>query len=96
MEYLRDIFDGEVVAEVNEEGYVVIGETPFSPADLLRLDETAYEAGYEAWLENDWLVRQAFKLDEILAYGSNQNRFRELRASVNRPHGRRDGRSSQR
>ena len=82
MKYLRDIFDGEVVAEVNEEGYVVIGETPFSPADLLRLDATAYEAGYKAWLANDWLVRQEYKLDEILAHGSNANRFRELCAAV--------------
>ncbi len=61
---------------------MVIGETPFSPADLLRLDKTAYEAGYKAWLDNDWLVRQASKLDEILVYGSNRNRFKELCAAV--------------
>lgn len=66
------------------DGDVYIGETAFEPVDVLRGDPTAYEAEYNAWIDEVWLPEQRERRAEILTVGANASRYEDLCAAMQR------------
>lgn len=86
MDFLRPIFDSEITfardkdghVHLDDDGNVRIGETPFSPVDVLKSDFTAYEEVFETWINNQWLPKQKASLEEIMKVHANRKRFIDL------------------
>lgn len=79
MEFLRDQFESDLIAEINDDGEVVIGGAEFTPTEILQeLDNLSYQSSFD-----DWLVEQKQKrlcrADEILNQYGNRNRFNQLK-----------------
>lgn len=90
MDFLRPLFDGEVVfaldddgnVRLDKDGSVSIGETPFSPLEILQADPTAYDEEFEAWVSKQWLPKQNERSEEILKVHANRKRFADLCATL--------------
>lgn len=77
MNYLRSLFESETAIVLDSEGNAVIGETPFSPMDILRTDDEAYNNEFNNWLSR-WQGEQQDKLEQILEIPGNRPRLTDL------------------
>src|SRR2546422_985555 len=78
MHHLRAMFEEQLEIRIEKDGSAMIGGTPFTPASILRSDQTAYETEFNAWLSDRWLPDQEERLDEILSQHGNHKRFNDL------------------
>lgn len=84
MEFLKEQFENELIAEIGGDGQVQIGGAEFSPTEILQeLDSQSYLSCFD-----DWLVEQKQKrldkADEILEQFGNRNRFNRLKEVFDR------------
>lgn len=81
MEFLKKIFDEQLVAEIADNGVVIIESSALTPSTILKeFNIDGYNFAFTTWAKNrkDGLLRKA---DEILALHDNQGRFRNLRVA---------------
>lgn len=78
MKFLQQEFEESIIATVDKAGIVFIGETPFAPTVILQTDPEAYDEEFNRWKSEEWFPKKQEKLNEILRYGSNQDRFDNL------------------
>lgn len=82
MDFLRHQFEEQLELEVTSTSEVKIGETTFTPVDILKADLVAYENEFIAWKDGIWLPRQDEVLDEILNVHANRKRFVEVTSAL--------------
>lgn len=86
MEFLKEQFESELVAEIDDEGRVLIGGAEFFPSEVLRaLDEQSYLSSFEDWLA-DQKQRRTSRAEAILDLHGNRDRFSSLKAAFDRNH----------
>lgn len=84
MEFLKDQFESELTAEIDEEGKVLVGGSEFTPTDILKeLDGQEYISCFEDWLEDQRETRKA-NAEEILNLYGNRDRFNRLKDAFGR------------
>lgn len=87
-EALRSFFEEQIEFRLQNgtpvEGSVFIGETEFLPVQTLRGDKDAYQAEFNAWLDEVWIPEQQDRRSQILKLHANAKRYAELRAAVAR------------
>ncbi len=84
MDVLRDIFEAQLRIDIDPEGNAVIGETKFSPVEILSADEEAYRDEQNKWLSGTWLPAQLELLETILKVRANRDRFADLCGAIER------------
>jgi SIR2-like domain len=78
MKFLEVEFEESLIAEIAEDGRVLVGTTAFEPTYILKSDSEAYGIEFARWKSEEWLPPKLEKLVEILAVGNNRNRFADL------------------
>jgi hypothetical protein len=80
MNVIRALFEEAVTAVINTDGKVEFpaGEAVFSPSDVLRTDRIAYQAEFRSWVYDTWLEGNRSRLETILKYNNNRQRFNDL------------------
>ena len=84
MEFMKEQFESELSAEIDDKGRVVIGGSEFTPTEILQeLDDQSYLSCFEDWL-GDQKQKRCSKADEILNQYGNRNRFNRLKEAFDR------------
>ncbi len=78
MKFLQAEFEQDLLAEIDDSGAIRIGESLFSPVDILSSDQEAYENELTLWRSEVWLPPKLEKLKKILELENNQHRFADL------------------
>jgi len=78
MDFLRGIFEKQIELHKDDDGNAVIGNTVFSPVEILRADEIAYKDEFSNWLSERGLPEQNEILEQTLNVRANQKRFDDL------------------
>ena len=84
MKFLQTEFEDQLLASIDDEGIINIGDLALSPAQYLAADPTAYRSQYTSWLYEDWYNQQDEILQELLTIHANEKRFSELCLALNR------------
>jgi len=81
---VETMFQESLQASINDRGNVEFGnsDAEFTPVSILKSDEIAYRAEYRAWLNDVWLAKNKYRLEEILPLHGNAKRFSDLCSSV--------------
>jgi hypothetical protein len=84
MEFLKEQFESELIAEVDDKGQVLIGGAEFTPTEILQeLDDQSYLSCFDDWLV-DQKQKRGSKADEILNQYGNRDRFNRLKEAFDR------------
>lgn len=84
MEFLKEQFKSDLIAEINDDGEVVIGGAKFTPTEILQeLDDQSYLSCFDDWLV-DQKQKRCSKADEILSQYGNRDRFNRLKEAFDR------------
>ena len=84
MDFLKEQFESELIAEINDDGQVLIGGAEFTPTDILQeLDDQSYLSCFDDWLI-DQKQKRLLKADEILSQYENRDRFNRLKEAFER------------
>jgi hypothetical protein len=87
-EALKSFFEEQIAFRLQDdtavEGSVYIGETEFLPVETLRDDKDAYQAEFNAWLDEMWIPEQLERRNQILTLHANAKRYADLRDAVAR------------
>ena len=85
---LRSFFEEQIEFRLEDgtalEGSIFIGETEFLPVETLRKDKDAYQAEFNAWLDERWIPEQRDRRNQILTLHGNAKRYADLCNSVAR------------
>jgi hypothetical protein len=85
MRFLEQQFIEQLNAEVDSaSGFVIIGDTPFTPESILRSDPAAYNEAFQRWKSAEWLPNVLSKADEIIDKYNNAERFYDLVRAIER------------
>jgi hypothetical protein len=83
MDFLRNSFDAELIAEIGSDPTEIqIGTRSFSASDVLKSMPSAYEQDFKSWLWESWLPERNRILTEIKQFENNDARFYELCAAA--------------
>lgn len=84
MEFMKEQFESELSAEIDDKGRVVIGGSEFTPTEILQeLDDQSYLSCFEDWL-GDQKQKRCSKANEILNQYGNRDRFNRLKEAFDR------------
>jgi hypothetical protein len=78
MKQLDPEFREALSADIDVDGSVVIGGVAFSPVQILERDQDSYREAFLGWIDGDWVPIREERLSDILADGTNKQRFDEL------------------
>lgn len=82
MNYIQKLFEEQLSIVLDEFGNAFIGETEFSPIEILQADEYAYDDEFSKWLYSQWLPDQQETLNRILDINPNRYRFGKVCTSL--------------
>ena len=84
MEFLKNQFRNELIAEIGGDGQVIIGGSEFLPTEILQeLDDQSYLSCFDDWLV-DQRQKRVDKANEILDFHGNRDRFSRLKEAFDR------------
>ena len=84
MDFLKEKFNEELFAEIEDNGNVKIADSSFSPDKILIvIDPVGYKDAFSDWLD-ERKKRLSTKADDILELYDNQGRFNRLRDAYKR------------
>lgn len=84
MEFLKEQFESELIAEVGDDGQVSIGGSKFTPTEILQeLDDQNFLSCFEDWLAEQ-KQKRLDKAREILSQYGNEDRFKRLKEVFDR------------
>lgn len=85
---LAPIFEDQVSARLSNgtviEGNIYIGETAFTPLEILKEDAEAYKLGIRTWFDETWASNQSEMREQILSIDANRSRFNDLEKANSR------------
>jgi hypothetical protein len=82
MKQLDAEFREVLSADIDVDGNVIVGGVVFSPVQILERDEDSYREAFLAWINEDWIPIRDERLADILADGTNRQRYEELLNTV--------------
>ena len=78
LDFLKKDFEESLEFNLENDQLIRIGESTFTPLDVLKNDQTAYDEEYLRWFDQIWVKKRLFVLDQILQIYDNESEFDTL------------------